>query len=107
VPFASWGDFRDTFVKEFCPKNEVQTACMKLEGTRYHQGSRSVEAYLDEFRELVDRAEYIEGGNVVLKFRHGLSTDIQRQIAILTTGHPGDDDAEAWYAAALSADENQ
>jgi len=107
VPFASWGDFRDTFVKEFCPKNEVQTARMKLEGTRYHQGSRSVEAYLDEFRELVDRAEYVEGGNVVLKFRHGLSADIQRQIAILTTGRPGDDDAEAWYAAALSADENR
>ena len=68
IPFASWGDFRDNFMKEFCPKNEVQTARMKLEGTRYHQGLCSVEAYLDEFRELVDRAEYVEGGNVV---RHG------------------------------------
>ena len=107
VPYATWEAFRTVFLAEFCPKNEIQSARMKLEGTRYHQGSRSVEAYLDEFRELVDRAEYREGANVVLKFRHGLSSEIQRQIATLTTGRPDDNDPAQWYASALVCDENR
>ena len=106
-PFTSWDAFRTAFEIEFCPKNEKQTARMKLEGSRYHQGSRTVEAYLDEFRELVDRADYVEGANVVLKFRHGLNADIQRQIATLASGRPNDDEPDDWYAAALVCDENR
>ena len=57
-----------------------------LETSKYHQGSRSVNEYVDEFRELVDHAEYTEGMNIVLKFRHGLSPIIQNYIACLTYG---------------------
>jgi len=51
-----------------CPKNEVQTAHTDLETSKYHQGSHSVDKYVNKFRELVDRAEYTEGMNIVLKF---------------------------------------
>ena len=43
-------------------------AHMDLETSKYHQGSHSVNEYIDEFRELVDCAEYTEGANIVLKF---------------------------------------
>jgi len=39
-----------------------------LETSKYHQGSHSVDEYIDEFHELVDCAEYTEGVNIVLKF---------------------------------------
>jgi hypothetical protein len=39
LPYHSWEDFRDEFVREFCPKNESQAAHTELETTRYFQGS--------------------------------------------------------------------
>ena len=107
VPYATWEAFCTVFLAEFCPKNEIQLVRMKLEGTHYHQGSCSVKAYLDEFRELVDCAEYCEGANVILKFRHGLSSEIQHQIATLTTGRPDDNDPAQWYTSALVCDKNR
>jgi len=68
LPWVMWADFRLEFICNFCPKNEVQTACMDLETSKYHQGSCSVDEYIDEFCELVDCAEYTEGTNIVLKF---------------------------------------
>ena len=76
LPWLSWADFRLEFVCKFCPKNEVQTAHTDLETTKYHQGSHSVDEYVDEFCELVDRAKYTEGSNIALKFRHGLNSTI-------------------------------
>jgi len=52
----------------FCPKNEVQMACTDLETSKYHQGSHSVDEYVNKFCELVDHAEHTEGVNIVLKF---------------------------------------
>jgi hypothetical protein len=107
LPFATWAAFRDEFVREFCPKNEVQSSRTELETSKYHQGSRSVDEYVDEFRELVDRAKYTEGANIVLKFRHGLQQSIQNYIACLTYGRPSDDSPQEWYDAAILCDENR
>ena len=93
----SWSEFCKNFVMEFCPRNEVQAARMHLEGSRYHQGSRSVDDYIDGFTNLVERAEYTELANIVLKFRHGLHPDTQKQIATLVTGWPADDNPKEWY----------
>jgi len=61
-------------------------ACTDLETSKYHQGSCSVDEYVDKFHELVDCTEYMEGMNIVLKFQHGLSPIIQNYIACLTYG---------------------
>ena len=93
--------------KLFCLKNEVQTARMRLETSRYHQGSCAVDDYVDEFKELIDLAGYEEGANIVLKFCHGLNPEIQRYIACLTSGRPDDDEPEGWYEAAVLCDDNR
>jgi len=65
-----------------------------------------VDEYVDEFCELVDCAEYTEGVNIVLKFRHGLGPIIQNYIACLTYGRPSDDIPKDWYDAVILCDEN-
>jgi Retrotransposon gag protein/Zinc knuckle len=107
ISFPTWYDFRTAFVSDFCPKNETQMALAKLETNGYFQGKRSVDDYIDEFRELVDQAGYREGLAIVVKFRRGLDRDIQDQIAQLVVGRPGDDRPEEWFQAAVSAEENR
>ena len=105
--YATWSDFRPAFVTEFCPKNEGQLALAKLETSAYHQGRRTVDEYIDDFRDLVDMAGYKEGLAIVIKFRRGLQRDIQDQIATLPVGGPLDSDPEAWYQAALRCSANR
>jgi hypothetical protein len=107
VKFQTWSEFRDAFVAEFCPKNEANLAVAKLETTGYHQGRRTVEEYLDDFRDLIDLAGYKDGLPIVVKFRKGLNRDIQDQIAQLAIGRPRDDEPEEWFQAAVTADENR
>jgi len=106
LPWATWAEFRLEFIHNFCPKNEVQTAHMDLETSKYHQGSHSVDEYVNKFHELVDCAEYTEGANIVLKFWHGLSPIIQNYIAYLTYGWPSDDIPKDWYNAVILCNEN-
>jgi Retrotransposon gag protein/Zinc knuckle len=105
--FADWNEFRKTFVAEFCPKNETQMALAKLETPSFYQSRRTVDEYVDEFRDLIDTAGYKEGLAIVIKFRRGLQRDIQDQIAQLPYGRPADDDPEAWYQAALQSAANR
>jgi hypothetical protein len=51
--FASWMEFTDELELIFCPENEVTTALMTLESDQYLQRKRNVDAYTDEFRELI------------------------------------------------------
>jgi hypothetical protein len=105
--FGDWSEFRQTFIEEFCPKHETRLAVTRLETTEYYQKQRSVDDYLDEFRELVEQAGYKEGLAIVMKFRRGLNREIQDQIAQLAIGRPKDDAPEEWYHAAVTADENR
>jgi hypothetical protein len=88
LPYSTWQEFVAEFVAEFCPKNEVQTARTALETLKYFQGSRMVDEYVDEFREMVEQACYFEGAHIVMKFRQGLNPKIQDHIACLTSGRP-------------------
>jgi hypothetical protein len=58
-----------TFELIFCPENEVTTALMTLESDRYFEGKRNIDAYTDEFRELVALSGYTDPITIVLKFR--------------------------------------
>jgi hypothetical protein len=105
--FADWSEFCKNFMVEFCLKNETQLALAKLETLGFYQGRRTVDEYVDEFRDLIDMAGYKEGLAIVIKFQRGLQHDIQDQIAQLPFGRPLDDDLEAWYQAALQSAANR
>lgn len=105
--YQTWITFREDFVKTFCPKSEAQRALTRLETAEYHQGRRTVDEYIDEFRDLIELAGYTEGLAIVVKFRRGLSREIQDQVATMPTGRPADNQPEAWYEAAALCDENR
>jgi hypothetical protein len=105
--FLSWRDFEGGFTSKFCPKNEATAALTKLESTRYYQGRKAVDDYIDEFSELVEEAGYVDGLSIVMKFRRGLDRDIQDRIAELVQGRPEDDDPDGWYSAARMFDANR
>jgi hypothetical protein len=69
MAFADWMDFTSEFRATFCPENEATSALMRLELDRYFQGQRNVEAYIDEFRDLVNMSGYTDPITIVLKFR--------------------------------------
>jgi hypothetical protein len=79
--FASWMEFTDEFESIFCPENKATTALMTLKSDRYFQGRRNVDAYTDEFRELIALSGYMDPIAVVLKFRRGLQPSTQDKIA--------------------------
>jgi len=64
-----------------------------------------VDDYLDCFLTLVSDAGYTDPQTLVVKFRRGLKTNIQGQIATMPFGRPADTDLEAWYAAARRIDQ--
>jgi hypothetical protein len=65
----------------FCPENEATTALMRLESNWYYQGKRNVEAYIDEFKDLIDLSGYTDPIAIVLKFCRGLNQTTQDRIA--------------------------
>jgi hypothetical protein len=79
--FTSWDKFREEFTAAFCPENEATTALMRLESDRYFQGKRNVEAYIDEFKDLIDLSGYTDPIAIMLKFCHGLNPTTQDRIA--------------------------
>jgi hypothetical protein len=104
--FASWDEFRDEFPAAFCPENEATTALMRLESDRYFQGKRNVEAYIDEFKDLIDLSGYTDPIAIVLKFRRGLNPTTQDRIAESGTDRPQDRDFDGWFKAARRLDLN-
>jgi hypothetical protein len=58
----------EEFVLAFCPENEATTALMRLKSDRYFQGKWNVEAYIDEFKDLVNLSSYTNPIAIMLKF---------------------------------------
>jgi hypothetical protein len=90
----------EEFTATFCPENEATTALMRLESDRYYQGKQNVEAYIDEFKDLVNLSGYTDPIAIVLKFRRGLNPMTQDRIAESGTDRPGDRDFNGWFKAA-------
>jgi hypothetical protein len=67
MAFADWTDFTSKFMSAFCPENEAMSALMHLKSDCYFQGQRNVEAYMDEFKDLIDMSSYTDPIAIVLK----------------------------------------
>jgi hypothetical protein len=105
--FTSWTEFTDEFELIFCPENEATTVLMTLESDRYFQGKRNVDAYTDEFRELVALSGYTDPIAVVLKFCRSLQPSTQDKIAESGTDRPKDNNLQGWFQAACRFNLNQ
>jgi hypothetical protein len=103
---ASWREFTEEFTATFCPENEATTALMRLESDGYFQAKWNVEAYIDEFKDLVDLSGYTDPIAIVLKFRRGLNPTTQDRIAESGTDRPSDMDFEGWFKVARRLDLN-
>ena len=76
-----------------------------LEGASYHQGSRTVDDYLDNFQALVFNAGYTDPWTLVVKFWQGLRLGIQNQIATMPYRRPADTNPDVWYRVAWRIDQ--
>jgi len=105
--FVDWDDFRSRFRTEFFPLHSDAAATNRLEGTGYFQSRRTVDDYLDDFRDLISDSGYTDPKTIVVKFRRGLNPTIADAVATMAAGRPDDLDPEAWYEAAIRIDQNQ
>ena len=105
--FVDWDDFRSRFRTEFFPLHSDAAATNRLEGISYFQGRRTVDDYLDDFRDLISDSGYTDPKTIVVKFRRGLNPTIADAVATMAAGRPDDLDPEAWYEAAIRIDQNQ
>jgi hypothetical protein len=104
--FVSWSDFMEEFMSAFCPENEATTALMQLESNHYFQGKRNIEAYINEFKDLVDLSSYTDPIVIVLKFCRGLNSMTQDRIAESGMDRPSNTDFNGWFKAARCLDLN-
>jgi len=86
--FLDWLDFEEEFRKDFMPLDSESAAINVLETTAYFQGKRTVDNYLDQFRDLIYDSGYTDPKTVVVKFRRGLDRRISMALAGMTYG-PG------------------
>ena len=66
--FFDWPDFEE-FCKDFTPLDAEATVVNTLETSSYFQGRRTVNDYLDQFRDLVYDSGYTDPKTIVVKFR--------------------------------------
>jgi len=85
-PIQSWADFEQQFRSQFFLVNAEADAVNALEGSSYYQGNQMVDDYLDSFLTLVSDAGYTDPWTLVVKFRRGLKSNIQSQIATMPVG---------------------
>lgn len=105
--FIDWADFEEKFSEEFTPLNREVDAVNVLETSAYHQGRKSVDDYLDRFRDLIHDSGYTDNKTIVVKFRRGLDRRISNALAGMTSGRPSDTDPDAWFRLAVQMDQNR
>jgi hypothetical protein len=105
--FLDWTDFEDEFRKDFLPLDAEAAAINTLETTNYFQGKRTVDDYLDQFRDLVEDSGYTDPKTIVVKFRRGLNRQIASALASMASGRPSDSSPEEWYRLAIQMDQNR
>jgi len=105
--FLDWVDFEREFRKDFTPLDEEATAINALETTAYYQGRRSVDDYLDQFRDLIDDSGSTDPKTIVVKFRRGLDRRIANALAGMAAGRPSDTDPKSWFRLAVRMDQNR
>ena len=105
--FADWDDFRSEFKKEFTPAHVDSLAINRLESAAYYQKNRSLDDYIDEFRDLITESGYTDPKTIVVKFRRGLNPQIQNAVATMASGRPSDTDPGKWYEMARTVDDNR
>ena len=102
------GRLRRSLPLQFLPANAQAMAVNKLEGTRYFQGTRPLDDYLNEFQELISDAKYDSSpATVMIKFRQGLDRHIVTVIAGLSKDRPSEEDVEGWYELAADLEQNR
>jgi hypothetical protein len=104
--FTSWDEFREEFTAAFCPDNEATTALMRLESDCYFQGKQNIEAYINEFKDLINLSRYTDSIAIVLKFHHGLNLTTQDRIAESGTDRLQDRDFDDRFKATRHLDLN-
>jgi hypothetical protein len=98
--FTSRSEFKEEFTSVFCPENEATTVLMWLESNCYFQGKLNIEAYIDEFKDLINLSGYTDPIAIVLKFHRGLNSMTQDRITKSGTHRPQDMDFNSWFKAA-------
>jgi hypothetical protein len=63
-------------------------------------GQRNVEAYIDEFKDLINLSRYTDPIAIVLKFCRSLNLTTQDRITESGTDRPQDRDSDGWFKAA-------
>ena len=106
LPFMDWMDFEATFQRNFTLLNSDSAAVNKLEGNSYFQKERSVDDYINEFRDLIHKSRYVDPQNIVVKFCRGLNQQISLAISGMAIGRPSDVKPEHWYELATQLDQN-
>ena len=105
--FLDWEDFATTFKTEFTPAHSDALAINRLELMAYYQKARPLDEYIDKFQDLIADSGYSDPKTIVVKFRRGLSAQIQNSVATMASGRPSDANPEAWYAMARVVDQNR
>ena len=98
--FLDREDFATTFKTEFTPAYSDTLAINCLELTAYYQKAHPLDEYIDEFQDLIADSRYSDLKTIVVKFRRGLSAQIQNSVATMASGRPSNASPGAWYAMA-------
>jgi hypothetical protein len=77
---------------------------MQLKSNHYFQGKQNVEAYIDEFKDLINLSYYTDSIVIVLKLCRGLNLTTQDRIAESSTDRLSDTDFNNWFKASQCLD---